>query len=391
MNVLKSVLKGVAITATLASSPIEAQLYQEIQRSIVEYGGVQIGNDLDLAPGSCYIGTLGAFINDGSVNYLLSNNHGMARQNNAVIGEDIMHAFSRDCFPGANPIHLAELAGFVNISTKGRKAQNFVDLAIARPILGSIAPVTDENGLVMNIDDDGPGGNNGEFFVSNNPLSTPALNLQVKKTGRTTGLTHGQVLALGATIRVGYDGGTATFYDQIGIQGASGEFSAGGDSGSLIVSEIENRPVGLLFAGNTDWTFANPIGHVISALEDMGLTEVNFGAVDTDLGIFPGDLDSVDEGDGGNGGGNGGGKGKKPRNGVAQGLQNAMDVLARNQAKLLDLDQAVGVAVGLSTDTGNPTILIFAKKITPALTRKLPAQLEGLPVEVEVTGEILLF
>src|SRR6056300_937598 len=89
MNVLKSVLKGVAITATLASSPIEAQLYQEIQRSIVEYGGVQIGNDLDLAPGSCYIGTLGAFINDGSVNYLLSNNHVMARQNNAVIGEDI--------------------------------------------------------------------------------------------------------------------------------------------------------------------------------------------------------------------------------------------------------------------------------------------------------------
>lgn len=365
---------------------VESQEYQQTQRALVEYGGVQIGNDLDLASaGSCFIGTLGCFVNDGQLNYILSNNHVMAREGSAIIGEDIMHAYSRNCFEGANPIHIGELAGFVGIRFKGRKSQNFVDLAIARPVIGGSFPVNDENGQSMNIDNDGPGGVADEFFVANNPQTTPSLKLAVKKSGRTTGLTRGEVLIIGATIRVEYNGGTATFYDQIGIQSSAGSFSLGGDSGSLIVTESDNRPVGLLFAGSDTWTFANPIGRVITALRDLGLSEVNFGTVESDIGVNPGDLDGTD-------GGKGGGKGKKPRRATAsKWVQKALDLLKNKRAELLALDQATGVGVGVAKSDNRTSIVLFVKKITPELIRKIPSNLDGIPVEVEESDEILAF
>ena len=394
MQLKDSVTHTLSILFLSSILHVESQEYQQTQRALIEYGGVQIGNDLDLASGgSCFIGTLGGFVNDGQLNYILSNNHVMAREGSAIIGEDIMHAYSRNCFVGANPIHIGELAGFVGIRFKGRKSQNFVDLAIARPVIGSSFPVTDENGQSMNIDNDGPGGVADEFFVANNPLTTPSLNLAVKKSGRTTGLTRGEILIIGTTIRVGYNGGTATFYDQIGIQSSAGSFSLGGDSGSLIVTESDNRPVGLLFAGSDTWTFANPIGRVITALQDLGLSEVNFGTVESDIGVNPGDLDDTDGGNGaGNGGGNGGGKGKKPRGAAAsKGVQKALDLLKNKRAELLALDQAIGVGVGVSKSDSRTSIVLFVKKITPGLIRKIPSNLDGIPVEVEESGEIIAF
>lgn len=41
-------------------------------------------------------------------------------------------------------------------------------------------------------------------------------------------------------------------------------FSAGGDSGSLIVDAVNKHPVGLLFAGGGVMTFANVIDDVLS-------------------------------------------------------------------------------------------------------------------------------
>ena len=43
-------------------------------------------------------------------------------------------------------------------------------------------------------------------------------------------------------------------------------FSAGGDSGSLIVTNGTQQPTGLLFAGSTTHTIANPIQAVLAAL-----------------------------------------------------------------------------------------------------------------------------
>jgi len=56
----------------------------------------------------------------------------------------------------------------------------------------------------------------------------------------------------------------ARFVDQIGI--SDGSFSDGGDSGSLIVTnDAGKNPVGLLFAGSSTRTIANPIDDVLAA------------------------------------------------------------------------------------------------------------------------------
>jgi hypothetical protein len=68
---------------------------------------------------------------------------------------------------------------------------------------------------------------------------------------------------------------TVRFDGQIEIQAEDGsEFSLGGDSGSLIVSEGDRIPVGLLFAGSDQGgpdggpvTYANPIVEVLAALD----------------------------------------------------------------------------------------------------------------------------
>jgi len=78
----------------------------------------------------------------------------------------------------------------------------------------------------------------------------------------------GRVSAINATINVGYGSGVARFVNQIIIE--PGSFSAGGDSGSLVVFDgkgkdraDDRRPVGLLFAGSVFITVANPIDPVL--------------------------------------------------------------------------------------------------------------------------------
>ena len=108
-------------------------------------------------------------------------------------------------------------------------------------------------------------------------LEDPAEAGAVAKRGRTTGITRGRVTAFELDgVQVGYTRGTLTFDDQIEIEGTgTGAFSAGGDSGSLILTaEDAPRAVGLLFAGSetggptgTGLTFANPIAAVLRELD----------------------------------------------------------------------------------------------------------------------------
>jgi hypothetical protein len=99
---------------------------------------------------------------------------------------------------------------------------------------------------------------------------TATEGLAVTKSGRTTSITNGRVVSVGAAVKVGYDGFTATFADQIVIEGINGDFSAGGDSGSLVVDTEQHRPVGLLFAGGGGQTIANPIAKI------MGMWDLDF-------------------------------------------------------------------------------------------------------------------
>jgi hypothetical protein len=61
---------------------------------------------------------------------------------------------------------------------------------------------------------------------------------------------------------------TVTFTNQIGIQG--GTFSNSGDSGSLVITSDKAQPVGLLYAGSSTGTVANPINDVLGQLKDSG-------------------------------------------------------------------------------------------------------------------------
>lgn len=89
-----------------------------------------------------------------------------------------------------------------------------------------------------------------------------AVGMKVLKSGRTTGVTHGEVIALGATIDVGLGGGViARFSDQI----VTTPMAEPGDSGSLVVDE-EHRAVGLLFAGSESATLYNRIQSVCEKL-----------------------------------------------------------------------------------------------------------------------------
>jgi hypothetical protein len=105
----------------------------------------------------------------------------------------------------------------------------------------------------------------------------PVLGAQVRKSGRTTGVTSAEVTDVSASVNVGgYPQGTLAFDDQIVIE--DGNPSAPGDSGSLWIDQ-RRRVVGLNFAGSTGRAIANPIADVIAALSidiDRGVTMQHF-------------------------------------------------------------------------------------------------------------------
>jgi hypothetical protein len=91
-----------------------------------------------------------------------------------------------------------------------------------------------------------------------------ALGMAVQKCGRTTLHTTGVVATINVSLTVSYGVcGNAPFINQIHILAAAGSFSQAGDSGSPIVN-MQNDPVGLLFAGDNINTYANPIDEVLN-------------------------------------------------------------------------------------------------------------------------------
>jgi len=186
---------------------------------------------------------------------ILSNNHVLANSNGGAFG---------DCIVQPGPIdggkcpqdQIATLERFVPINFSG--GVNFVDCAT-----GWAWPDRVRRELVF------LSGGVPAYFRISSGLVAPALGMLVGKSGRTTQLTQGRITGLDATINVNYGNGRiALFQDQIAIQGLNGAFSAGGDSGSSIWTWNQQRnPVGLLFAGGGNVTFANQMRRVVVALD----------------------------------------------------------------------------------------------------------------------------
>jgi hypothetical protein len=196
-------------------------------------------------------GTLGCFVQvDGQAEpCILSNNHVLADENRASLGEPVLQPGPLD--GGTSPgDDVAVLSKFEPLNSTG---SNLIDAAVAAL----------REGIPADFDTlDGLGTLNG---VRSEPLEGDEV---VFKLGRTTGLTRGRVSAFEIDdVWVRYDLGVIGFDRQIEIAPLDGNpFSLGGDSGSVIVDE-EMRAVGLLFAGNdVDVTYANPIQTVLQSL-----------------------------------------------------------------------------------------------------------------------------
>jgi len=197
-------------------------------------------------------GTIGCRVTKSGKVYALSNNHVYADENSAKIGDSVLQPGTYD--GGVDPDDaIGTLADFEPIDFDG--GNNTIDAAIASTTTDLVDNATPSDG----------------YGIPKSPPAAAVLNQPVKKYGRTTGLTKGRVYAINATVNVGYSSGVARFVGQIII--TPGSFSAGGDSGSLVVVDgkgrnraEDRRPVGLLFAGSDLYTVANPIDAVLTAL-----------------------------------------------------------------------------------------------------------------------------
>ncbi len=185
---------------------------------------------------------------------MLSNNHVLANSNRANIGDNILQPGPAD--GGQNPgDRIGILEDFVRIDFSG--GNNFVDCATAWCWSSRVR----REFLFL------AGGQVRFFRVGSQPIAA-RRGMIVGKTGRTTQLRSGRVTGTSETIRVNFQGRMALFRDQIAIRGTRGDFSRGGDSGSLIWTwDSARRPVGLLFAGGNGVTFGNKIGRVLQALK----------------------------------------------------------------------------------------------------------------------------
>jgi len=234
-------------------------------------GGVSIGHR-DITAG-----TLGCLVRKNGLIYILSNNHVLANSNLGAIGDPILQPGPYDGGKWPND-RIADLSEFVTIvfqtsqppgecttarfvaavlngvakifgsrsrlqSVTLQAEDNLVDAAIARPVNdGDVSSEILEIGTIQGIVEG-------------------TLGMAVKKSGRTTAVTTGEIIQVDVTVDVQYDTQIARFTDQL----MAGPMSQGGDSGSAVLDNNRNL-VGLLFAGSDTTTIFNRIQNVFSAL-----------------------------------------------------------------------------------------------------------------------------
>jgi hypothetical protein len=258
-----------AIPPEIGRVPVQVELTEKFvafaTHTAKQTAPIQLGTSggwsKDLANGYCCGGTLGSLVKVGSTQYIMSN----------------YHVFESDTFPGGNGI-VAQTGdpiiqpGLIDVNCSSANAQivgtlrkvgslpgSNVDVSVAQVVSGMVRT----DGAILEIG-----------TISSTTIG-PSLNMGVKKSGRTTGLSTSKISGLNATVSITYEnecaGGTAftkTFTGQIVIANHGKRFLNSGDSGSLMVENIPTKPhaVGLLYAGSSTSAIANPIGQVLTFL-----------------------------------------------------------------------------------------------------------------------------
>jgi len=240
----------------------------------------------------CCSGTLGSLIQDnGGRQYVLSNNHVLARSDHATVGDPIVQPglIDNNCTPtGECPgtVPVASLSAWLPL----KSPQINADAAIAQVASRTI----DANGAILEL---GRRQADGTLAPAAPGISSTggkgenaALQMKVAKSGRTTGLTCGSISAVGLDVSVDYYRDcaetrpyvTKLFTNQVAMSGD--RFSDTGDSGALVVDANNAEPVGLFFAGGTDEAgvghgLANPAPDVLNQLAAQAGAGTSFSFV----------------------------------------------------------------------------------------------------------------
>ena len=329
--------------------------------------GVSGGNTNDSSRLYCCSGTLGALVTDGTATYILSNNHVLARGDQATAGDDI----SQPGLIDSNCNVATVVADFTIASPLGSN----VDAALAQLRTGAMDPT----GFIEDIG------------VPSGTVVAPAVGLGVAKSGRTTGFTTGTIGSINTSVNVQYQKNcgpgkkfVVSYANQVVINSSS--FSAGGDSGSLIVSNnASHNPVALLFAGSSSSTIGNPIGEVLSKLSTVSGRSITFiGGVSSALGgqalLSQGEQQPFIPGLAGQG-----------RSLPQQAIDRASAVLEQNRARFMAQPGVLGVGVGASDkDDGEAAIVIYVDR-TSGAKPQFSDTLDGLTVKVVHTDPFIAY
>jgi hypothetical protein len=155
-----------------------------------------------------------------------------------------------------------------------------------------------------------------------------------------------------------------SYTDQIVIGGSG--FSAGGDSGSLIVTAGQSRPFALLYAGSSTTTIGNPVQDVINAFPGLFFV----GGADHSAGCGASASSAATSTSPGR---------------SAQGLERARVAKEQHGRAMMMDDAVMGVGVGLGDD-GEPAVVIFVEEGREH--RPLPDSLNGVQTKIIRTDTI---
>jgi len=327
--------------------------------------GVSGGNINDRSSAFCCSGTLGSLVQDNNgVQYILSNNHVLARADQAVAGDDISQPGLIDNGCQVPPI----VADFTVASPLGSN----VDAAIAQLRPGTM----DSSGFIEDIG------------VPSSTVATPAVGLSVVKSGRTTGFQTGTIGSVNTSVKVQYQKGcnqgkkfTVSYTNQVVIN--SSTFSAGGDSGSLIVTnDGAHQPVALLFAGSSSSTIGNPIGEVLSKMSTALGRPVCFGGncASINSSSSAGATSTT----------------SSPRSGQLPGpaqeaIERARRIMVENHDDLMSRSGVIGVGVGASDTNASEAAIVVYLDRTTGNRPSLPLRLDGVRVRSVQTDPFVAY
>jgi hypothetical protein len=308
--------------------------------------GTSGGNINNISKAFCCSGTLGSLVSSSGGQYILSNNHVLADADQAASGEDISQPglIDNNCRPATI---VADFTVAPHFGTN-------VDAALAALRAGQM----DSRGTILDIG------------VPNSSPLNASTNLLVAKSGRTTGLSCGSVQSTNTSVKVQYQQGcnqgkkfTITYTNQV-VVGGSG-FSAGGDSGSLIVSQTGKRPTALLFAGSSSTTIGNPINEVLSQLTTSLGSAVSFVGTSN-----PGNVTCPAAGGGSL-------RGRPSQTGL-----DRATVAKEAHAQELMADPAV-MAIGVGSSERNPAEAVVNVYVETGRAHGLiPAELDGVRTQI---------